>query len=555
MRSEITTKGIERATHRALYYSMGFLPEDLEKPIVAVVNTQNEAMPGHVHLDSIAKAVKEGIIANGGTPVEFPTIAICDGIAQGHYGMHYPLASRELIADSIECMVNAHQYDAMVLITNCDKITPGMLLAAVRLNIPAILISGGTMATGCIDGRKINYTDLMADQGDVVRGIITRDELSRREQVALPGCGACNLLGTGNTMNYMTEALGLCLPGSDMLAATGQRLALAKRTGMKIMDLVRDNILPRQIITKEAIENAIAVDMAIGGSTNTVLHLTALAHAADIDFDVNVFTDIAKKVPHLVKIKPATNGCYPADFHYAGGVKAVMKELFDLGLIHGDCLTVTGEKVEANVADGKVINDEIIKTPENAYSQTGGLEILYGTLAPGGAVCKKAAVAPEMLHHQGPARVFDQEEAAVKAIYGGEINPGDIVVVRYEGPKGGPGMREMLTATAAIVGMGLSKEVGLVTDGRFSGATSGACVGHVSPEAAEGGPIALVQEGDQIEIDLNEQRVELLVPQEELARRKAAWKRPEQNYIQKGSYLSRYSKLVSSAMEGAVFED
>lgn len=555
MRSEITTKGIERATHRALYYSMGFLPEDLEKPIVAVVNTQNEAMPGHVHLDSIAKAVKEGIIANGGTPVEFPTIAICDGIAQGHYGMHYPLASRELIADSIECMVNAHQYDAMVLITNCDKITPGMLLAAVRLNIPAILISGGTMATGCIDGRKINYTDLMADQGDVVRGIITRDELSRREQVALPGCGACNLLGTGNTMNYMTEALGLCLPGSDMLAATGQRLALAKRTGMKIMDLVRDNILPRQIITKEAIENAIAVDMAIGGSTNTVLHLTALAHAADIDFDVNVFTDIAKKVPHLVKIKPATNGCYPADFHYAGGVKAVMKELFDLGLIHGDCLTVTGEKVAANVADGKVINDEIIKTPENAYSQTGGLEILYGTLAPGGAVCKKAAVAPEMLHHQGPARVFDQEEAAVKAIYGGEINPGDIVVVRYEGPKGGPGMREMLTATAAIVGMGLSKEVGLVTDGRFSGATSGACVGHVSPEAAEGGPIALAQEGDQIEIDLNEQRVELLVPEEELARRKAAWKRPEQNYIQKGSYLSRYSKLVSSAMEGAVFED
>ena len=555
MRSEITTKGIERATHRALYYSMGFLPEDLEKPIVAVVNTQNEAMPGHVHLDSIAKAVKEGIIANGGTPVEFPTIAICDGIAQGHYGMHYPLASRELIADSIECMVNAHQYDAMVLITNCDKITPGMLLAAVRLNIPAILISGGTMATGCIDGRKINYTDLMADQGDVVRGIITRDELSRREQVALPGCGACNLLGTGNTMNYMTEALGLCLPGSDMLAATGQRLALAKRTGMKIMDLVRDNILPRQIITKEAIENAIAVDMAIGGSTNTVLHLTALAHAADIDFDVNVFTDIAKKVPHLVKIKPATNGCYPADFHYAGGVKAVMKELFDLGLIHGDCLTVTEEKVAANVADGKVINDEIIKTPENAYSQTGGLEILYGTLAPGGAVCKKAAVAPEMLHHQGPARVFDQEEAAVKAIYGGEINPGDIVVVRYEGPKGGPGMREMLTATAAIVGMGLSKEVGLVTDGRFSGATSGACVGHVSPEAAEGGPIALVQEGDQIEIDLNEQRVELLVPEEELARRKAAWKRPEQNYIQRGSYLSRYSKLVSSAMEGAVFED
>lgn len=555
MRSEITTKGIERATHRALYYSMGFLPEDLEKPIVAVVNTQNESMPGHVHLDTIAKAVKEGIIAAGGTPVEFPTIAICDGIAQGHFGMHYPLASRELIADSVECMMNAHQYDAMVMISNCDKITPGMLLAAVRLNVPAILISGGTMATGCIDGKKINYTDLMADQGDVVRGIITREELSRREQVALPGCGACNLLGTGNTMNYMTEALGMCLPGSDNLAATGQRLALAKRTGMKIMELLEKNILPRQIVTKEAIENAITLDMAIGGSTNTVLHLTALAHAAGIDFDINTFNELAEKVPHLVKIRPATNGCYPADFHYAGGVKAVMKELDDLGLIHGDCLTVTTATMKENIADGKIIDDTIIRDIDHAYSKTGGLEVLYGSLAPAGAVCKKAAVAPEMMHHQGPARVFNQEEEAVKAIYGGQINPGDIVVVRYEGPKGGPGMREMLTATAAIVGMGLSKEVGLVTDGRFSGATSGACVGHVSPEAAEGGPIALVEEGDIIEIDLNTRRVELHVPEEELQRRKAAWKRPEQDYLQKGSYLDRYSKLVTSAMEGAVFKN
>lgn len=553
MRSDITKHGVERATHRALYYSMGFLPEDLEKPIIAVVNSQNEAMPGHVHLDWIAKQVKEGIIAAGGTPVEFSTIAICDGIAQGHYGMHYPLASRELIADSVECMVNAHQFDAMVLITNCDKITPGMLLAAVRLNIPAILISGGTMATGCYKGGKINYTDLMAQQGDVVRNIITRDELSRREQVALPGCGACNLLGTGNTMNYMTEALGMCLPGSDNLAATGQRLALAKRTGMQIMELLKKNILPRQIVTKEAIENAITLDMAIGGSSNTVLHLTALAHAAGIDFDVNTFNDMAERVPHLVKIRPAANGAYPEDFHNAGGVKAVLKELDDLGLIHKDCLTVTGKTMTENVADGQVINPEVIRNLDTAYSKKGGLEILYGSLAPHGAVCKKAAVDPSMYTHKGPARCFDHEEEAVKAIYGGQINPGDVVIVRYEGPKGGPGMREMLTATAAIVGMGLSKEVALVTDGRFSGATAGACVGHVSPEAAEGGPIALIQDGDIIEVDLNEKRVELHVPEEELARRKAAWKRPSQDYVQKGSYLDRYSKLVSSAMEGAVF--
>lgn len=553
MRSEITTKGLERATHRALYYSMGFLPEDLEKPLVAVVNTQNEALPGHVHLDVIAKAVKKGIIAAGGTPIEFPTIAICDGIAQGNYGMHYPLASRELICDSVECMVNAHQYDAMVLITNCDKITPGLLMAAVRLNIPAILVSGGPMATGCVDGKEIGYTDLMAAQGDVVRGIITREELSRREQVALPGCGACNLLGTANTMNFLTEALGMCLPGSTTPAASGSRVALAKRTGMQIMELYRKSILPRQIITKEAIENAITVDLAIGGSTNTMLHFTALAHAADIDFDVNIFNELAEKVPHLVKIKPASGGCYPADVHNAGGITALMKELSDAGLLHDDLMTVTGKTVRENIKDAKVINDTIIRPMDNPHEAKGGLEVMYGSLAPKGAVCKRAAVDPEMWHHKGPARVFNQEEEAVKAIYGGEIKPGDVVVVRYEGPKGGPGMREMLTATCAIVGMGLSKEVALVTDGRFSGATSGACVGHVSPEAAEGGPIALVEEGDMIEIDLPTNRVELLVDEEELTRRKAAWKRPAQDYIEKGSYLDRYSKIVSSAMEGAVF--
>ncbi len=554
MRSEVTTKRIERSTHRELYYSMGHLPEDLEKPLVAIVNTQNESMPGHVHLDSIAKAVREGILVAGGTPIEFPTIGICDGIAQGNYGMHYPLASRELICDSVECMVNGHQYDAMVLITNCDKITPGLLMSAVRLNIPAIVISGGTMATGCIDGRQIGYTDLMAAQGDVVRGIITRDELSRRERVALPGCGACNLLGTANTMNFLTEALGMCLPGSTTPAASGSRLALAKETGKQIMELYRKNILPRQIITKEAIENAIIVDLAIGGSTNTILHLTALAHTAGIDFDINSFNDLAKNVPHLVKIKPAPGDCYPADFHYAGGVAALMNRLSSIGLLHKNNMTVTGQTIGENFRGAKVINNDFIRTVENAYSAQGGLKILYGSLAPDGAVCKVAAVVPEMLQHTGPARIFNQEEQAVAAIYGGQIKPGDVVVVRYEGPKGGPGMREMLTATAAIVGMGLSKEVGLVTDGRFSGATAGACVGHISPEAAEGGPIALIEEGDQIEIDLVNGKVELHVPQEELDRRKAAWKRPVREDVAPGSYLDRYSKIVSSAMAGAVFK-
>lgn len=554
MRSHITTRGLERATHRALYYSMGHLPEDLDKPLVAIVNTQNETMPGHLHLDSIAKAVREGVIAAGGTPIEFPTIGICDGIAQGNYGMHYPLASRELICDSVECMVNAHQYDAMVLITNCDKITPGLLMAAVRLNIPAIMISGGPMATGCVDGQEIGYTDLMAAQGDVARGIITREELARRERDALPGCGACNLLGTANTMNFLTEALGMCLPGATCLAGTGRRLALAKQTGMKIMELYNKSILPRQIVTKEAIENAITVDLAIGGSTNTILHLTALAKTAEIDFDINSFAELAQKVPHLVKIKPANNGHYPADVHHAGGITAVMNQLCQHGLLHKSALTVTGETVAANVQAAKVINSTVIRPMDNPYSAKGGLQLLYGNLAPEGSVCKSAAVVPEMYHHKGPARIFNQEEPAVAAIYGGQIKPGDVVVVRYEGPKGGPGMREMLTATAAIVGMGLSKEVALITDGRFSGATAGAAVGHVSPEAAEGGPIALIEEGDLIEIDIIHGTIHLHVADEELARRKAAWKPVQQDHVIKGSYLERYARMVSSAMAGAVFK-
>ncbi|MFZ5944342.1 MAG: dihydroxy-acid dehydratase [Bacillota bacterium] len=554
MRSHITTKGLARATHRALYYSMGHLPEDLEKPLVAIVNTQNETMPGHIHLDTIAKAVREGVIASGGTPIEFPTIGLCDGIAQGNYGMHYPLASRELICDSIECMINGHQYDAVVFVTNCDKITPGLLMAAVRLNIPSIMISGGPMATGCFEGSELGYSDLMAAQGEVAKGNMTMEDLGKMEQEALPGCGACNLLGTANSMNFLSEALGMVLPGSATPAASGQRIALAKKTGMKIMELYKKNILPLDIITKEAIENAIVVDLAIGGSTNTVLHLTALAKEAGIEFDINTFAEMAKKIPHLVKIRPAAGGHYPVDLHYAGGLVALMNQLMEAGLINRDVMTVTGETVAKNVSGKVIINKEVIRPIDNPYSKTGGIQLLYGNLAPEGSVCKSAAVLPEMLKHKGPAKVFDQEEPAVEAIYGGQIKPGDVVVVRYEGPKGGPGMREMLTATAAIVGMGLGKEVALITDGRFSGATSGAAVGHVSPEAQEGGPIALIEEGDLIEIDIPAGKVQLHVSDEELAARRARWQQPKQEHVKKGSYLDRYAKLVTSAMSGAVFK-
>lgn len=553
MKSHATTKGLERATHRALYYSMGFLPEELDKPLVAVVNSQNESMPGHVHLDTIAKAVKEGILASGGTPIEFPSIAVCDGIAQGNYGMHYPLASRELIADSIEVMMNAHSYDAMVLITQCDKVTPGMLMAAARLNVPAIMISGGPMETGCYNGKKIGYTDLMAAQGDVARGIITNEELGKMEKVALPGCGACNLLGTANSMNYITEALGMALPGSTALAKSGERIALAKKTGMKIMELYRKNIKPLDIITKEAIENAITLDLAIGASTNTVLHLTAIAHEAHIDFDINAFAEMAKKTPHLVKMKPVATGNYPAEVHYAGGITAVMHELAEHGLLHKDLITVTADIVENNIKDAHVINHDVIRPFDNPYSKVGGIQLLYGNLAPEGAVCKAAAVKPEMLKFKGKARVFDQEEPAVKAIYGGKINPGDVVVIRYEGPKGGPGMREMLMPTCAIVGMGLDAQVALITDGRFSGATSGAAIGHISPEAADGGPIALIYEGDIVDIDIPSGKVTLEVNEEELKKRKAKWTAPKPP-VPQGSYLDRYSKTVSSAMSGAIFK-
>ncbi|MBF7082771.1 dihydroxy-acid dehydratase [Desulfallas sp. Bu1-1] len=552
MRSHIVTKGLERSTHRALYYSMGFRPKDLDKPLVAIVNSHNETMPGHVHLDIIAKAVREGILAAGGTPVEFPVIGVCDGLAQGHSGMKYPLASRELICDSIEIMMNAHAYDAMVLISSCDKITPGMLMAAARLNVPSIFITAGPMATGFYKGKKVGYTDLMEAPGLVARGIMTEEELAEFEQYALPGCGNCNIMGTANSMNFLTESLGMALPGTAIPAMAGKRLALARETGEKIMELYRKNICPRDILVQEAFENAITVDMAIGGSTNTILHLTAIAHAAGLKLEMDTFEKVCARTPHLVKIKPAGDH-FPEDFYRAGGVTALMKQLADNNLIHKDIITVTGATVGENLKDVNVADNEVIRPMDNPYSYAGGITILYGNLAPEGSVCKSAAVLPEMRRHEGPARVFNQEEEAVKAIYGGKIKPGDVVVIRYEGPKGGPGMREQLTPTSAIIGMGLGDKVALVTDGRFSGATRGAAIGHVSPEAADGGPIALVEEGDIISIDIDNGKLELKVSDEELKRRKEKWTR-YQKEIQPGSYLERYSKLVGSAMSGAIFK-
>ncbi|MBQ1406842.1 MAG: dihydroxy-acid dehydratase [Eubacterium sp.] len=549
-RSDITTIGLDKSTHRALYYAMGVLPEELEKPIIAVVNSQNETMPGHCDLDKIAKAVKEGILQAGGTPVEFPTIAICDGIAMGHYGMHYPLASRELIADSIECMMNAHQYDGMVLISNCDKITPGMLMAAARLNVPAINIAGGTMDTGYYQGCKTSFIELIETQGKVARGLMTKEEMDYFEHCAMPGCGACNELGTGNTMLYLAEAMGMALPGSDTPAMLGERVALAKRTGIKIVELVKKNLRPRDIITKEAIYNALVVTNAIGGSSNSMLHLPAIAHEAGVPFDFDEAEKVSDSTPQVVKIKPSGDD-YPVDFYRAGGVAGLMHELMDYGLLK-DNITVTGEMLFDNIKDAPIRDAKVIRTKETAYSQTGGLRIMYGNLAPEGSICKAAGVLPEMMKHTGPARVFDQEEPALKAIYGGEIKPGDVVVIRYEGPKGGPGMREMLAPTAAIIGMDLGDSVALVTDGRFSGATRGAAIGHVSPEAADGGLIAFVEDGDSITVDIEGGTLTLNVDDEVIAKRREGWIPPKPP-VEEGTYIERYSKLVKSAMTGAVF--
>jgi dihydroxy-acid dehydratase len=554
LRSSVMTKGVDRATHRSLLYSMGWRAEHLDKPLVAVVNSFNELMPGHVHLNGLCQAIKLGIAEAGGTPLEFPTIAVCDGLATGHKGMRMPMPSRELIADSIEIMITAHAFDAMVLLTNCDKITPGMLMAAARLNIPSLILSGGPMDTGCHQGKRVCYNDLMEAEGKVERGLMTEQELAGFEEVAVWGPGACAMMGTANTMNILAEALGMTLTDNALTPATsGARVALARRAGRKIMELHARNTLPRDILTPAAFRNALAVDMAVGGSTNTCLHLPAIASEAGLELGLPDFSRAAAEVPHLVLLKPA--GChFPLDFYNAGGVAGLMTELLEHGLIQPDCRTATGRTMGENLSDRRVLDFDVIRPVTNPLSPTGGLAVLHGSLAPEGAVVKKAAVAPEMMTHRGPARVFEQEEAALAAIFGGKILPGDVVVIRYEGPKGGPGMREQLLPTSAIIGMNLGKSVALVTDGRFSGATQGACVGHVTPEAYLGGPIALVREGDLIRIDIPAGTIELDVPADVLAERRKEWKLPEHTALPKGTLLERYRRLVGPATRGAVLE-
>lgn len=550
MRSDIVKKGSTRTAHRTLFHAMGYSNEDLSKPLIGVVNAFNEIIPGHIHLREIAQAVKLGVAAAGGTPIEFPAIGVCDGIAMGHDGMKFSLSSRELICDSIEAVATAHAFDGLVLIPNCDKIVPAMLMAAGRLNIPAVVVSGGPMLAGRYQGRDISVSTMFEAAGKVESGQITPDELEDMEERACPGCGSCAGLFTANTMNCLTEVLGMGLPGNGTIPAAyfGRRRMLAKKAGEVIMDLVRRDIRPRDIMTREAFENAIAVDMAIGGSTNTALHLPAIAHEAGVDLPLRVFDEISRKSAYITKMSPG--GTYHMqDLDEAGGISAVMKELTKLGLIHTGAQTVTGT-IASRIEHAEILNHEVIHGVENAYMHKGGIAILTGNLAPDGSVIKESAVDRDLLVYKGTARCFDAEEDAIEAIIGGKIHEGDVVVIRYEGPKGGPGMIEMLNPTAVITGMGL--KVALLTDGRFSGASRGACIGHISPEAMEGGPIALIHDGDIISIDIPQRKLELCVSDEELAARKAAWKQPEPKV--KTGYLSRYARLVTSANTGAVLK-
>ena len=550
MRSDITKKGSQRSAHRSLFHAMGYTNEELQRPMIGVVNSFNEIVPGHMHLREIADAVKMGVAEAGGMPVEFPAIAICDGIAMGHDGMKYPLASRELIADSIEAVANGHAFDGLVMIPNCDKVVPGMLMAAGRLNIPTVVVSGGPMLAGRWKGRDISVSTMFEAAGKFEAGELSADEMEAMEFRACPSCGSCAGLFTANTMNSLTEVLGMGLAGNGTIPAaySGRRRMLAKKAGWAVMDLVKKNVRPRDIMTLEAFKNAIAVDMAIGGSTNTVLHLPAIAHEAGVDLSLDLFDEISRKARYITKMSPG-GSYHMQDLDEAGGISAVMKELTKIGLIHTDCLTVTGP-LKDRLAHAFVENHEVIHDIDNAYMNKGGIAILKGNLAPLGSVIKESAVEKELLTYEGTAKCYDSEEAAIKAITGGEIKEGHVVVIRYEGPKGGPGMREMLNPTAVITGMGL--KVALLTDGRFSGASRGACVGHISPEAMEGGPIALVKDGDRILVDVPNRRLELLVDETELARRKAAWKRPEPKV--KTGYLSRYARLVTSANTGAVLK-
>ncbi len=549
-RSEIFLKP-EFAPHRALWKASGLIEEELKRPLIGVANAWNEIVPGHVHLDKVAKAVKAGIRMAGGTPLEFGTIGVCDGIAMGHEGMRYSLPSREVIADTVEIMVEAHRLDAVVMVTNCDKITPGFLLAAARLEVPVIMINGGPMMPGVYDHQRIDFKDLMENMNVLVKEG-KPDELRKLEESALPGPGSCAGLFTANTMNILSEAMGMMLPGASTVPAVeARRIWYAKWTGMRIVKMIEEGLTPDKILTRKALENAIAVDMALGGSTNSVLHLEALAYELGVDLPLEVFDEISKKVPHIVDISPSGKH-FVVDLDRAGGVPAVMKRLAEAGLIHKDALTVTGKTVWENVKNAIVKDENVIRPLDKPYHPFGGLAILKGTLAPNGAVVKASAVKKELWKFKGKAKVFDQEEDAVKAIRNGEIEPGTVIVIRYEGPRGGPGMREMLTATAAVMALGLGDKVALVTDGRFSGATRGPAIGHVSPEAAVGGPIALVQDGDEILIDIENRRLDLLVDEKELQRRKEVWK-PKVKPLRRG-ILRRYARMALSADKGGALE-
>ena len=552
MRSDAVKTGTQQAPHRSLFNALGMTKEEMDRPLVGIVSSYNEIVPGHMNLDKITQAVKLGVAMAGGTPVMFPAIAVCDGIAMGHVGMKYSLVTRDLIADSTEAMAMAHQFDALVMIPNCDKNVPGLLMAAARLNVPTVFVSGGPMLAGHLNGHKTSLSSMFEAVGAYAAGKLDEDGLTECEMKTCPTCGSCSGMYTANSMNCLTEVLGMGLKGNGTIPAVySERIRLAKHAGMQVMEMYRKNIRPRDIMTKEAILNALTVDMALGCSTNSMLHLPAIAHEIGMDFDISFANEISAKTPNLCHLAPA-GPTYIEDLNEAGGVYAVMNELNKKGLLHTECMTVTGKTVGENIKDCVNLNPEVIRPIDNPYSQTGGLAVLKGNLAPDGGVVKRSAVVEEMMVHEGPARVFDYEEDAIAAIKGGKIVEGDVVVIRYEGPKGGPGMREMLNPTSAIAGMGLGSSVALITDGRFSGASRGASIGHVSPEAAVGGPIALVEEGDIISINIPELKLEIKVSDEEMQARKAKWQ-PREPKVTTG-YLARYAAMVTSGNRGAILE-
>lgn len=548
MKSDLMKKGVTRAPHRSLLYALGLTKEEMDRPLVGIVNSFNELIPGHIHLRQITEAAKAGVRMAGGTPLEFPAIGVCDGIAMGHSGMKYSLGSRELIADSTEVMATAHALDALVFIPNCDKIIPGMLMAAARLDLPCIFISGGPMMAGHMGEKTLDLNSLFEAVGAVSAGKMKEAEMEEMEQKACPGCGSCSGMFTANSMNCLTEALGMGLPGNGTVPAIeAERIRMAKKAGMKVMELLEKDIRPSAIMTKAAFRNALFTDMAMGGSTNTILHLPAIAHEAGVELPLTLVEEVSAKTPHLCKLAPSGHH-HMEDMDKAGGIYALLGQLDKIGLIDSSVMTVMGTPMHDFLRPVK--DDSVIRTVENAYSQVGGLAVLWGNLAPDGAIVKKAGVLPEMMKHSGPAVVFDSEEEASRAIFAGKIKPGDVIVIRYEGPKGGPGMQEMLQPTSAVQGAGLGDSVALITDGRFSGATRGASIGHVSPEAAEGGLIALVETGDTIFIDIPAGKLELLVDEETIAKRRASWQKPAPK-ISKG-YMSRYAGRVSSAAQGAI---